>query len=166
MRKAWSCSPAISRRKRARKNVPGKFLVKVCAMKQFQPKAFLASHSSMLLDLYHNISYRNSMRKLARTFQRAGEWRWPTAKFKEQFPTQLETFPVIFLSSVNHILKTGIAIKESPNVLKDIKKLYSLHMLRSLEEKNIKRNSLFSCRNIQRVFTCSSISVNLRDHCP
>lgn len=39
-------------------------------MKQLQPKAFLASASAVLLDLYHNISYRNSVRKPARTFQR------------------------------------------------------------------------------------------------
>lgn len=39
-------------------------------MKRFQPKAFLASHGSVLLDLFHNVSYRNSVRKLAWTFQR------------------------------------------------------------------------------------------------
>jgi len=62
-----SCSPVIWRRSSTRSC---NFLVNVCAMKWFQPKAFWAGHSSVLLDLYHNVSYRSSVRKLALTFQR------------------------------------------------------------------------------------------------
>lgn len=79
-------------------------------MKQLQPKAFLASSSTVLLDLYHNISYRNSVRKLARIFQRG--WGMQVTSWKVQVTVSSTNgnFQGIFLSFVNCIFKG------SPNV--------------------------------------------------
>lgn len=140
VRVGMSNSPTIWRGNSTRGKIPGNFAVNVSATKQFQPKAFLASHSSMFLDLYHNVSSRNSVRKLAQTFQRGWGMEMTCWKVQVAVSNTTGTFSIIFLFSVSHLLKTLKRDLQMPFKRLKVKPKFTL--LKVLGGKNTKSSNL------------------------